>query len=87
MDRIIPRSEVANRITNMDPQLLSRVATKWFWDKETVVNAWGPLHSVINMCHYNRPYKRATLGEYSLADVYLKYWSFKNGLSIIKFTP
>jgi hypothetical protein len=35
------------------------------------------------MCHYNRPYKRATLGEYSFADIYLKtawfllcYWPF-----------
>jgi hypothetical protein len=46
----------------MDSAYLSRVATKWFWDKETTVSAWGPLHNVINMCHYNRPYKRATLG-------------------------
>lgn len=28
----------------------------------------GPLHNVINMCHYNRPYKRATLGEYSFSE-------------------
>ncbi len=62
LDRIIPRTEVATRITHMDSAYLSRVATKWFWDKETTVSAWGPLHNVINMCHYNRPYKRATLG-------------------------
>lgn len=72
LDRVIPRTEIATRISHMDGAYLSRVATKWFWDKETSVSAWGPLHNVINMCHYNRPYKRATLGEYSFADVYLK---------------
>jgi len=72
LDRIIPRTEIATRISHMDDAYLSRVATKWFWDKETAVVAWGPLHNVINMCHYNRPYKRATLGEYSFSDVYLK---------------
>ena len=72
LDRIIPRTEIATRISHMDDAYLNRVATKWFWDKETAVTAWGPLHNVINMCHYNRPYKRATLGEYSFSDVYLK---------------
>lgn len=62
LDRIIPRTEFATRISHMDGAYLSRVATKWFWDKETSVSVWGPLHNIINMCHYNRPYRRATLG-------------------------
>ena len=70
----------------MDDAYITRVATKWFWDKETAVTAWGPLHNVINMCHYNRPYKRATLGEYSFADVYLKSaWSLLNYWPFLDF--
>jgi hypothetical protein len=53
----------------MDPDTLSRIAGKWFWDKEIAVAAWGPLHHVMSISHYNRPYKRSTLGEYSIFTV------------------
>lgn len=33
LDRLIPRSEIATRISHMDPAYISKVATKWFWDK------------------------------------------------------
>ena len=65
LDRLISRAEIATRISNMDPAYLSQVATRWFWDKELAVTAWGPLHNLIAKAHYNRPYKRSTLGEYS----------------------
>jgi mitochondrial-processing peptidase subunit beta len=73
LDRMISRTEIATRISHMDPAHLSRVATKWFWDKEIAVTAWGPLHHVMSSAHYHRPYKRSTLGEYSLIGVKTAY--------------
>ncbi len=62
LDRLIPRSEIATRISHMDPAYISKVATKWFWDKDLAITAWGPLHNVMVHAHYNRPYRRSTLG-------------------------
>lgn len=69
LDRLIPRTEIATRISNMTTNYLQNVATKWFWDKETSVYGWGPLHNVMTDAHYVRMYKRATLGDYSIARV------------------
>lgn len=33
LDRMISRTEIATRISNMDPSTVSKIATKWFWDK------------------------------------------------------
>lgn len=49
----------------MTPEYLKTVASKWFWDKETAVTAYGNIHAVMANAHYNRTFKRATLGEYS----------------------
>ena len=57
----------------MTPEYLSKVATKWFWDKETAVTGYGNLHGGINNAHYNRTFKRATLGEYSQVMVHYIY--------------
>lgn len=73
LGRLVNRTEVATRITNMDVNYLQNTASKWFWDKETSVYAWGPLHNIINQGHYNRRYKRATLGEYSIVRVKYDY--------------
>jgi len=73
LDRMISRTEIATRISHMDPAHMSQVATKWFWDKEITVAAWGPLHHVMSNSHMNRPYKRSTLGEYSLMSVKAGY--------------
>lgn len=73
LGRLINRTEVATRISNMDTNYLQNVASKWFWDKETSVYAWGPLHNAINMGHYVRRFKRATLGEYSIIRVKYDY--------------
>ena len=62
LDRLISRTETAKRISNMDSAFIQGMASKWLWDKETSVVAWGPLHNLINDAHYNRPYRRATLG-------------------------
>lgn len=57
----------------MTPSYVKSVASKWFWDKETAVTGWGNLHSAISNAHYNRTFKRATLGEYSQVAVHFIY--------------
>ena len=64
LNRRIPRSEFATRISNLDAGLLNRVATRWFWDKDISVVTWGPVHHLMAGSHYNRPIKRSTLGWY-----------------------
>lgn len=57
----------------MTPEYLTKLAGKWFWDKETAVTGYGNLHSAMLNAHYNRTYKRATLGEYSMPMVHFQY--------------
>jgi processing peptidase subunit beta len=57
----------------MTADYISKVATKWFWDKETAVTGYGNLHSGMANAHYNRTFKRATLGEYSMIGVHFQY--------------
>ena len=63
LDRLVSRTEIATKVTHMDPAYVSRLVTKWFWDRDIAVVAWGPTHNMMTMAHYNRPYKRSTLGE------------------------
>ena len=58
----------------MTSEYLQKVASKWFWDKETAVTAYGNLHAGMARSHYNRTFKRATLGEYSQVMVHYQYW-------------
>lgn len=65
MGRVVPRSEAALRISNCAEQRhLQRVATEWFWDRDLSAVAWGALHSVTVYGHYNRAWRRSTLGWY-----------------------
>jgi len=48
----------------MSGAFLSRVATRWFWDQDVTLTAWGPIGHVMGFSHYNRPLKRSTLGWY-----------------------
>jgi processing peptidase subunit beta len=73
LDRLISRTETATRISHMTPQYVSKVASKWFWDKETAVAGYGNLHSHMSSAHYNRTFKRATLGDYSQVAVHFQY--------------
>jgi len=57
----------------MTPEYVQKVASKWFWDKETAVTAYGALHTGMANAHYNRSFKRATLGEYSQVMVHYQY--------------
>lgn len=63
LSRLVSRTEIAQKISLMDPPFVSRLITKWFWDKDIASVAWGNLHNSMTTSHYNRPYKRSTLGE------------------------
>lgn len=78
LDRLISRTETATRASHMTADYITKVATKWFWDKETAVTAYGNLHSGMVNAHYNRTFRRATLGEYSMVAVHYQYWSIRN---------
>lgn len=73
LDRLINRTEIATRISHMNPAYVSKVASKWFWDKETAVTGYGNLHGNVVSAHYNRTFRRATLGEYSQVAVHFVY--------------
>lgn len=73
LNHLPTRTEIATRISHMDLNFMQNTATKWFWDKEIAVTAWGPLHNVMTEAHYNRPYKRSTLGEYSMVRARYDY--------------
>jgi len=67
--RRVPRSEMAVRISNVAEQShMQRVASEWLWDRELTAAVWGPMHGLANMMHYNRSWKRSTLGWYGIAQ-------------------
>jgi len=64
LNRRVPKSEIAQRVSHFDNSHLQRVAMNWFYDKEVSAVAWGPTHSLSQFSHYNRPLRRSTLGWY-----------------------
>jgi processing peptidase subunit beta len=61
----MPRSEFARRISAIDAGHITRAATRHFWDKDISVVLWGPTHLLDAVSHYNRSWKRSTLGGYA----------------------
>lgn len=57
----------------MTTDYIRKVATKWFWDKDTAVTAYGNLHSGMVNAHFNRTFKRAPLGEFQQIAVHWQY--------------
>lgn len=64
LNRAVPRSEVATRIANLEQPHLTRVARHWLFDTEVSAVAWGPIHALMGLAHYNRPLRRSSLGWY-----------------------
>ena len=64
LNRRVTRSEFAKRISALENGHLTRVATKWFWDKDVSASLWGPVHNIMQSSWYNRPWRRTTLGNY-----------------------
>jgi processing peptidase subunit beta len=69
LGRRVGRSEHAVRISNVAEQRhLQRICTEWFWDRDVTGAVWGPLHHVQAHSHYNRGWRRSTLGWYGLTQ-------------------
>lgn len=65
LGRRVPRSEQALRVSNVAVQThMQRICTEWIWDQELNAAGWGPMHAVASSAHYNRNWRRSTLGYY-----------------------
>ena len=73
LGRRVPRSEIATKVSaGSDQATISRAAKAWVYDVDISAVAWGPLHNINTYGHYNRPWKRSTLGSFGSTpgDVY-----------------
>lgn len=50
--RRVPRSEVAERVANIDNYHLKNMATHWFYDSEPSFTNWGPIEQVSSVGSY-----------------------------------
>jgi len=58
----VPRSELAGKISAAaDSEILRLAARKWFYDTEVSAVAWGPVHYITTIGHYNRAWKMSTV--------------------------
>ena len=65
LNRRVPRSELAAKVSAAAcPNMIKNAVSKWFFDKEISAAVWGPTHYVVANTHYNRPWKRSSLGSY-----------------------
>jgi hypothetical protein len=53
LDRKVPRSEIAERISFLDARHLRNVCKKWFVDKEPSFTSWGPVDQIAEQGLYN----------------------------------
>jgi len=52
-----------------DQSTIQRLAKQYFFDVDISAACWGPLHNIAVYGHYNRPWKRSTLGTYGTGPV------------------
>ena len=71
LGRRVSRSEFAKRLSHMDVEYLQRIISQHFWDADLSVAAWGPLHSMMALSHYNRPIRRSSLGWYGMSHIHV----------------
>jgi predicted Zn-dependent peptidase len=60
LNRRVPRSEIAKRVSNIDGYHIRQLAYKWFYDAEPSVTAWGPIEGLTPFGSY-KYYKQHTL--------------------------
>ena len=65
LNRRVSRTEAATRISaGADYDVIRHTAKKWFYDVDISAAVWGPTHYIDSHGHYNRPWKRSTLGQW-----------------------
>ena len=58
--RRVPRSEIAKRISVMDPRFLEKTYAKWLWDVELALSFYGPTFTLGRMYGIYRAYTNDT---------------------------
>lgn len=46
LNRHVPRTEIAQRVANIDKDLIKEVCKRWFEGKEASITNWGPMHGI-----------------------------------------
>lgn len=52
LNRRVPRSEVAKRVSHIDNYHMRHLANKWFYDAEPSFTNWGPIETVSSVGSY-----------------------------------
>lgn len=66
LNRRVPRSEIAKRVSHIDAYHLKHLANEWFYDAEPSFTNWGPIESVSQVGSY-KYFKLHTLATVSNA--------------------
>jgi hypothetical protein len=66
LNRRVPRSEIAKRVSHIDAYHLKHMANEWFYDAEPSFTNWGPIESVSQVGSY-KYFKLHTLATVSNA--------------------
>jgi hypothetical protein len=66
LNRRVPRSEIAKRVSHLDAYHLKHMANEWFYDAEPSFTNWGPIESVSQVGSY-KYFKLHTLATVSNA--------------------
>ena len=62
LGRILNRTELATKVSHMNSDYMQKIVTKWFWDTDISIVAYGPLHRSASRALHNRLFRRSTLG-------------------------
>lgn len=52
LNRRVPKSEIAKRVSHIDAYHLKHLANEWFYDAEPSFTNWGPIESVSQIGSY-----------------------------------
>ena len=66
LNRRVPKSEIAKRVSHIDAYHLKHTANEWFYDAEPSFTNWGPIESVSQVGSY-KYFKLHTLATVSNA--------------------
>ena len=52
LDRHVPRSEIAKRVSHIDAHHMKHLCYEWFYDAEPTFTNWGPIESMSSCGSY-----------------------------------
>ena len=63
LNRRVPRSEIARRVSHMDHNYMRHLCYEWFYDAEPSFTNWGPIESTSSIGSY-KYFKVNTMSTY-----------------------